>query len=103
MARPKSQKGKRVRSQDHEIVRAAIHPSIGIARIGNSQGGYFLAPEVVDPPPAPHGFYRDPHGALKRQAAKFRVYGCNKAGQVVAELTQANSNISWAVHLVNQK
>ncbi|NUK13115.1 hypothetical protein HRW18_35195, partial [Streptomyces lunaelactis] len=28
------------------IVRAAIHPAIGVARVGNSQDEYFLAPEI---------------------------------------------------------
>jgi hypothetical protein len=62
------------------IVRAAIHPSIGVARIGNSPDGYFLAPEVADPPPQPPGFYRDGTGALKRQAARFRIYGLDAQG-----------------------
>ncbi len=34
---------------DTTIVRAAIHPSIGVARVGNSPGDFFLAPEVLDP------------------------------------------------------
>ena len=71
------------------IVSAAIHPSIGVARLGNSPEEYFLAPEVVDPPPQPPGFYRDGKGALKRQAVRFRIYGLNARGQVVAELTQS--------------
>jgi L-lysine epsilon oxidase-like protein len=90
-------------AQDNVIVRAAIHPSIGIARLGNSDSAYFFAPEVVDPPAAPRGFYRDSLGALKRQAVRFRVYGFNAAGQAVAELTQQNSDISWTVHLANKK
>ena len=53
---------------DTLIVRAAIYPTIGIARVGNSESEYFLAPEVADPPPEALGFYRDPTGALKRQA-----------------------------------
>jgi len=38
------------------IVRAAIHPSIGIARVGNSPDGCFYGPEVTDPLPHPVGF-----------------------------------------------
>jgi hypothetical protein len=30
-----------------EIVKAAIYPPIGIARVGNSENEYFLAPEVL--------------------------------------------------------
>jgi hypothetical protein len=58
--------------QSNSIVRASIHPSIGVAHIGNGPEGYFLAPEVVDHPPHPPGFYRDASGALQRQALRFR-------------------------------
>jgi L-lysine epsilon oxidase-like protein len=85
------------------IVRAAIYPSIGIARVGNAKEEYFLAPEVTDPLPEKPGFYRDPTGALKRQAVRFRVYGLNAEGRVVAELTAADAEIKWTVHLANQK
>ena len=84
-------------------MRAAIYPAIGIARVGNSENEYFLAPEVPDPPPEQPGFYRDPTGALKRQAARFRVYGLNAAGVPVAELTAENAEIRWTVHLANKK
>lgn len=85
------------------IVRAAIHPSIGIARLGNSLDEFVLAPEVTEPPPAPPGAYRDASGALKRQAARFRIYGYNAAGDVVAELTAHNAAIDWCVHVANKK
>ena len=85
------------------IVRAAIYPAIGIARLGNSQDDFFLAPEVADPLPEPPGHYRDAHGALKRQGVRFRVYGLNAEGQPVAELTDANARIHWTVHLANKK
>lgn len=63
-------------NQSSAIVRAAaIHPSIGVARLGNSPEGYFFAPEVVDPPPESPGFYRDDNGALKRQAVEFPFMG----------------------------
>jgi hypothetical protein len=86
-----------------QIVRAAIHPSIGVARVGNSEHAYIFAPEVVDPLPDPPGSYRDETGALKRQAVRFRVYGLSADGGVVAELTAANSSINWTVHLANKK
>lgn len=35
----------RGRNSGH-IVRAAIHPAIGIARVGNSQEEYYLGPEI---------------------------------------------------------
>jgi L-Lysine epsilon oxidase N-terminal len=61
----------RAQTSETKIVRAAIYPAIGIARVGNSESEYFLAPEVADPPPEAPGFYRDPTGALKRQAVRF--------------------------------
>ena len=89
---------------DSVIVRAAIHPAIGIARIGDSASEFFIGPEVVDPAAARHpNIYRDPAGALKRQAARFRIYGYNAHGQVVRELTADNADIQWTVHLANKK
>jgi hypothetical protein len=58
---------------------------------------------VPEPLPRPAGFYRDRAGALKRQAACFRVYGLNAAGDIVAELTPDNAEIRWTVHLANKK
>ena len=88
----------------NKIVRAAIHPGIGIARVGNStatgKDGYYIGPEVIEPTPEP---IRDASGAIKRQAARFRIYGYNAAGEVVQELNSNNANIEWTVHLANRK
>ena len=88
----------------NKIVRAAIHPGIGIARVGNStatdKDGYYIGPEVTNPPPEA---IRDASGAIKRQAARFRIYGYNAAGEVVQELNSDNANIEWTVHLANRK
>ncbi|WP_435281188.1 LodA/GoxA family CTQ-dependent oxidase [Streptomyces koelreuteriae] len=89
--------------RDSRIVRAAIHPAIGVARVGDSADEFFLAPEVDAPPPLPTGSYKDATGALKRQAARFRVYGYNAAGEPVAELTADNADIRWTVHVANKK
>jgi len=88
---------------DRCIVSAAIYPPIGIARVGDSAEDWFLGPEVTEPQPAAAGFYRDPSGALKRQAARFRVYGLNGEGRIVEELTADNAEIVWGVHLANKK
>lgn len=95
--------GPDVAPRDQRVIRASIHPSIGIARVGSSQDDYFVGPEVVDPEPAPPGFYKDAAGALKRQAARFRIYGYNAAGEVVSELTANNATIRWSVHVANRK
>lgn len=88
---------------DRSIVKAAIYPSIGVARVGNSQDEFFIGPEVTDPLPESPGFYRDKTGALKRQAARFRVYGLNAEGKVVTELTADNAKVEWSAHLANKK
>jgi hypothetical protein len=41
---------------DRMIVRGAIHPAIGVARIGDSATEYYIGLEVTDPAPAPAGF-----------------------------------------------
>jgi L-lysine epsilon oxidase-like protein len=85
------------------IVKAAIYPAIGIARVGNSLTGWYVGPEVPDPLPLPPGSYRDDTGALKREAARFRIYGLNAAGTVVRELTGPDITITWTVQLANKK
>ena len=88
---------------DRTIVRAAIHPGIGIARVGNAKDAFYIGPQVPNPAPLPPAHYRDETGALKREAALFRIYGYNAAGEVVAELTQDNADIQWGAHVANQK
>ena len=90
-------------ARDTRVVAARVHPGIGIARIGDSASEFFVGPEVVGAPAAPAGFHRDQGGALKRQAARFRLYGLNSAGEVVRELTSADAEIEWSVHLANRK
>src|SRR5262249_18215989 len=90
-------------SADQTIVKAAIYPSIGIARVGNSKTEWYIGPEVPDPLPQSQGFYRDDTGALKREAARFRVYGVNAAGAAVRELTASDAEVVWTVQLANKK
>ncbi len=58
---------------------------------------------MTDPAPEKPGFYRDVAGALKQQAARFRVYGYNCAGEVVGELTADVADVRWTVHVANRK
>jgi hypothetical protein len=86
---------------------------------------YFIGPEVPDEgfvPPGGH--YRDPSNNIKRQAARFRIYeytltyanfsqlqqaidavftGQLKPGTLVKEITSADAEIQWHVHLANAK
>jgi L-lysine epsilon oxidase-like protein len=84
------------------VVEARIHPAIGIARVGNSDE-FFIGPEVPHATAPPSGGYRDAEGRLKRQAARFRVYGYDSAGSIVGELTALTVDILWTVHVVNKK
>jgi hypothetical protein len=87
---------------DKKIVRAAIHPATGIARVGNSEE-FYIGPETVRSKPKEPGFYKDGNGALKREAARFRIYGYNGAGQIVSEVTSDFADIEWTVQVANQK
>ncbi|NUS57913.1 MAG: hypothetical protein HOV66_24125 [Streptomycetaceae bacterium] len=90
-----------------EISYVRIHPAIGIARVGNSTlaDGWFYGPETPDPEPTKPGSHKDKTGAVKRQAARFRLYGYRADGTVVRELTTADTSvrIEWGVHVANRK
>lgn len=92
---------------DTRIAYAKIHPGIGVARVGNSdaegQDNYYIGPEFPLRPPFEVPNTRDAFGAIKRQAARFRIYGYNAAGEVVQELTPDNASITWTVTLANRK
>lgn len=91
---------------DTQIVQVKIHPAIGIARVGNSDKQPFIGPESPDQPPLPPGSYKDSSGKVIRQAARFRVYGYNQAGEAVRELKLGEdgvTEIKWSVHLANKK
>ena len=95
--------GRPSRGSRGRIVRAAIHPAIGIARVGNSPDEYYFGPEIPGGLPIAPGGYKDASGAMKRQAARFRIFGLDTNGRVVRELTAHDATIQWTVHLANQK
>ncbi|MGI8988015.1 MAG: LodA/GoxA family CTQ-dependent oxidase [Bryobacteraceae bacterium] len=88
-----------------EIIYCKIFPPIGIARLGDSPDGYFIGPEAPGCPPDPDGGFRDVDGRIKRQGARFRIYGFDAAGGVVQEVTESapGTTIAWSVQLANQK
>lgn len=86
-----------------KITRYVIYPGIGIARVGNSESEYFIGPESPGEVPEPEGGFKDSSGRIKRQAARFRIYGLNKAGEAVREITADEAKITWRVHLANRK
>ncbi|GEK09111.1 LodA/GoxA family CTQ-dependent oxidase [Pseudoalteromonas peptidolytica] len=86
------------------IVSAAIYPPIGVMRVGNSPDEFFIGPEVDTLIPRDTQYYRDRTGALKRQAARFRIYGLDAEGNVVKELvSDEQTSITWRARLANQK
>ena len=95
--------GRAKRARAAAIVRCVIHPAIGIARVGDSVEQFFLGPEVPGPHPLPDGGFKDGAGRIRRQAARFRIYGLDADGAVVQELTARDAEITWTVHLANTK
>lgn len=86
-----------------KITTIKIHPGIGIARLGNSPTGFFIGPEKPGVHTRPGGGYKDKQGRIKRQAARFRLFGYDKNGKLVKEITSADAAIEWTVHLANSK
>lgn len=90
--------------QIERIAEVRIHPGIGVARVGDSPQDYYIGPEVTEPKLTKFGGTRDASGAIKRQAARFRIYGYDANGDVVAEIQQStNSTVEWSVHVANRK
>lgn len=84
------------------ITSVKIHPAIGVARLGNSPDDFFIGPEKLWDPPDPPGGFKDAQCRVKRQAARFRIYAYHDTG-AVEELTAADAEINWTVHLANKK
>ena len=60
-----------------------IHPAIGIARVGNSPTEFFIGSELPGNRRRPAGGYKDAQRRIKRQAARFRLFGYDKNGKLV--------------------
>jgi hypothetical protein len=101
-----------------KIAALRVYPPLGIARVGNAEDPadpfddqYVFGPEVVGGwSTLPDGSearlvtdFRNAGGAIKRQAARFRVYATLKDGST-QELTIANGvGIEWRVAIANLK
>ena len=79
-----------------------IHPAIGIARVGNSPDDFFIGPEKLGEELKPPGGFKDDQCRIKRQAARFYIFAHHDDG-TVTEISNAQAEISWTVHLVNSK
>lgn len=80
-----------------------IHPALGIARLGNREDEFFIGPELPGVQNPPSGGYKDSHLRVKRQAARFRIFGYDEHGKVIQEITANDAEIVWTAHLANKK
>jgi hypothetical protein len=114
------------------MARYKIHPGIGIARLGNSDTEFYLAPETAAGLPlecdlagnqrfGPDGIipvfvtrFRDAQGRIKRQAARFQVFVYDEASPEgrplkIGDKIEGGGNhgtlteIRWRVYLANKK
>ena len=87
------------------IAYCKIHPSIGIARVGNSPEEYHLGPEVPGAFDPPEGGYKDDAARprVKRQAARFRIFAYDRSDSPLGEISPAEASVTWTVHLANKK
>jgi hypothetical protein len=87
------------------IAYCKIFPPIGIARLGDSEEGYFIGPECFDDQAHKQEdfTFRDPSGKIKRQVARFRIYAFDKDGNFLGELTSKEATITWKAQLANKK
>src|SRR5579864_1023796 len=83
-----------------------IFPSIGIARLGNcpldSSSDFYVGPEIPGSIIVPTIGYKDSQGRVRRQAARFRIFGWED-GVFMGEITSSSAKITWTVELANKK
>lgn len=97
--------------------RYKVHPGIGIARVGPSEDGYFLARESPDGEPididangneVAFSGYKDSTKFTRRQGARFRVFEYEEnetTGELsfLREITASEASIEWTVSLASSK
>ncbi|MFF4834863.1 LodA/GoxA family CTQ-dependent oxidase [Streptomyces sp. NPDC001315] len=86
-----------------DIAYCEIHPTLGVARVGNSPDKFFVGPEAPGVAVHPAGGFKDSEGRVKRQAARFRLYAYDKDHNVLGEVTAAEAEVRWTVELANAK
>src|SRR3954471_12285792 len=95
-----------------------IGPSLGVARLGNSQSGFYVEPEAigglpvecdpqgnVQPGPVFVTKFKDNEGAVKRQSTRLQLSPRQKH-ETPSDLKRDSpdvQSISWTVHLANKK
>src|SRR4051794_10415378 len=89
-----------------------IHPSIGLARVGNSDE-FYIGPETAgglpinpDGKPFSRGDFRDGQHRIKRQAARFQVYRYEHEGDPGRPISLKDPDVAgivWTMHVANKK
>jgi L-Lysine epsilon oxidase N-terminal/L-lysine epsilon oxidase C-terminal domain len=88
----------------------AIHPAVGIARVGNAEAdvadpsSFYLGAEAPYEVPNQGQPYKS-GGKIKKQAQRFRIYEF-QAGKATREITLQQEDVAgieWTVHLANRK
>ncbi len=92
-------------------MKLTIHPSIGIARLGNSPTKICLSPESIGGLPfdgdangnliGPIVGFKDEKGLIKRQGQPFKIYDEDEIEITLNSLNIAA--INWTVHLASKK
>lgn len=87
-----------------KIKKVAIYPAIGIARVGNSPDEFFLGSMIPGVPAQDPDNFRDKTKRIKRQGAKFFVYGLDAQGNILGELNESHGvKVDWRVDVANKK
>ncbi|PHJ57266.1 hypothetical protein VF14_08620 [Nostoc linckia z18] len=95
----------------------SLYPSVGVARVGNSENEFFLAPDQIGGLPIecnehgdelgePFSNFKDADGKIKRQGQRFRIYRKDATSSNEEELTLDHPDVEtivWTVHLANKK
>lgn len=89
----------------------SIHPSIGVARLGNSTTELCLSPDQIGGLPfdcdehgnltGPIKEFKDAKGLIKRQGQPFKIFDENQ-NEITLDSEHIKS-IEWTVHLANKK
>jgi hypothetical protein len=90
-----------------------VYPPVALARVGNAPHpeDFLLGPEVIGGAPTlPDGKpartvedFRDANGAIKRHAARFRVYAELNSGDTIEVCARLGASVTWSVALANLK
>lgn len=92
-------------------MKLSIHPSVGVARLGNSEKEFCLSPDTIGGLPyradrfgnqkGPLVNFKDASGQIKRQGQVFKLY--NDKGEEITLNSPNIKSIEWSVHLANKK